>query len=164
MMKIGSAFTPALVVSMLALGLAGCSKKPAEPVATETASGLPDASSPETATMPASEPATLPTAIPTALQGRWGLVDADCTSTMGDAKGLVTIDADTLKFYESVAKLGTIRSGSPTALDGEFAFTGEGQSWKLDVSLSSADDGKTLIRKDTGPDAMPGTLTYTKCS
>lgn len=167
MMKIGNALlpklVPALAASALALGLAACSKEPAKPTDTPTAVAAPV----ETATTgdeAQGSAETIPTAIPAQLQGRWGLVDADCTSTMGDAKGLLTIDADTLKFYESVAKLGTIKSGSASALDGAFAFSGEGQSWNLDVALSSPDGGKTLIRKDTGPDAMPGTLTYTKCS
>ena len=31
--------------------------------------------------------------IPAAIQGRWGLTPADCTSTRGDAKGLLTIGA-----------------------------------------------------------------------
>jgi hypothetical protein len=168
MMKIGNALAPALTVSLLALGLAACSKEPAKPTAEETATTLPEpapgATAPSSgAGSASSEPAAVPSAIPAALQGRWGLVDADCTSTRGDAKGLLTVDADTLKFYESVAKLGTIKSGSATALEGEFAFTGEGQSWNLDVALRSPDGGKTLVRKDTGPDAMPGTLTYAKC-
>jgi hypothetical protein len=154
MRKIGRVLVPALTASVLALALAACSKEPAKP--TESATQVPEPA-------PTATTAAIPTAIPAQLQGRWGLVDADCTSTLGDAKGLLTVDADTLKFYESVAKLGTIRSGSASALDGEFAFSGEGQSWKLDVALSSPDGGKTLIRKDTGPDAMPGTLTYTKC-
>ncbi|WP_334185379.1 hypothetical protein [Novosphingobium sp.] len=161
MMKISNVLAPAVTVLLLALGLAACSKEPAKPSAEETASPLPEASA--TASVAASEPGGIPTSIPAALRGRWGLVDADCTSTRGDAKGLLTIDADTLKFYESVAKLGVIKSGSATAIEGDFAFSGEGQSWNLDVSLRSPDGGKTLVRKDTGPDAMPGTLTYAKC-
>lgn len=160
MMKVGKALGSAVVVSMLALGLAACSKEPASPTEQSTETTVPEAS----ATAPAAnEPTAVPTAIPAVLQGRWGIVDADCTSTKGDAKGLLTIDADSLTFYESAATLGTIRSGSSTALKADFAFTGEGQSWNLDVALSSPDDGKTLIRKDTGPDAAPGTLTYKKC-
>lgn len=160
MMKIGKALGSAAAVSMLALGLMACSKEPAAPSEPPTENTLPQPS----ATAPAAtEPTVVPTAIPAVLQGRWGIVDADCTSTQGDAKGLLTIDADSLKFYESAATLGRIRSGSSTALKADFAFTGEGQSWNLDVALSSPDEGKTLIRKDTGPDAAPGTLTYKKC-
>ena len=158
MMKIGKAFGSTVVVSIFALALAACSKEPAGPTEQPTEEALP-----EPAASVATEPAAVPTAIPAVLQGRWGIVDADCTSTRGDAKGLLTIDADTLKFYESAATLGAIQSGSASALKASFAFTGEGQSWNLDVALSSPDGGKTLIRKDTGPDAAPGTLTYKKC-
>src|SRR6188472_2988303 len=41
--------------------------------------------------------------IPAALQGRWGLTPADCTSALGDAKGLLVINANELRFYESRA-------------------------------------------------------------
>ncbi len=45
-----------------------------------------------------------PGKIPASLHGRWGMTPADCTSTRGDAKGLLIVSADGLKFYESVAK------------------------------------------------------------
>src|SRR5687768_11553061 len=41
--------------------------------------------------------------IPAALHGRWGMSPADCTSTRGDAKGLLVVSADGLRFYESRA-------------------------------------------------------------
>ena len=44
------------------------------------------------------------TAIPASLHGRWGLTPADCTSTRGDAKGLLIVSADGLKFYESLGQ------------------------------------------------------------
>ena len=34
------------------------------------------------------------TVIPAAFHGRWGMVPADCTSTRGDNKGLITVDAE----------------------------------------------------------------------
>ncbi|MEO5586654.1 MAG: hypothetical protein ABIQ81_03065 [Novosphingobium sp.] len=102
--------------------------------------------------------------IPLAVQGRWGLVPADCTSTAGDNKGLVTIDATTLKFYESRATLGAIKDVEDDGIEATFAFTGEGQNWTLDVNLDVEDGGKTLIRKETGRDASPGPLKYTRCA
>src|SRR3569623_2124157 len=42
-------------------------------------------------------------AIPAALQGRWGLAPGDCTSALGDAKGLLVINSRELRFYESRA-------------------------------------------------------------
>ena len=41
-----------------------------------------------------------------ALQGNWGMVPADCTSTRGDNKGLLRITATTLQFYESLGAAG----------------------------------------------------------
>ena len=101
--------------------------------------------------------------IPSVLRGRWGLVPADCTSTKGDAKGLLTVGAEQLKFYESVAELGAVKAHDADMVTGAFQFTGEGQTWILDVTLATPDGGKTLVRKDTGPDAAPEPLTYTKC-
>lgn len=113
----------------------------------------------------ASAPATpAANAIPAALQGRWGLVPADCTSTKGDNKGLVTIDATSLKFYESRARLGTIKDIDDDGIEATFAFAGEGQTWTLDVDLEVEDGGKTLIRKEKGQDASPQPLKYTRCT
>ena len=164
----------ATCAAVLLATLAGCSREP-EPSApaNEAASQAPrdetgpgDAATPPTAAgeTQAAADGGRANAIPPALRGRWGLVAADCTSTAGDAKGLLTIGADQLEFYESVARLERVRSAAAEAVDGTFAFTGEGQSWTLDVSLRSPDGGRTLVRKDTGPDAMPAPLTYTRCS
>src|SRR6478736_2899433 len=37
--------------------------------------------------------------IPEQYRGRWGQVPADCSSTKGDAKGLITIGDKTIRFY-----------------------------------------------------------------
>ena len=60
--------------------------------------------------------------------------------------------------------LGKIKEADEDDIDATYAFTGEGQSWTLDVDLDLEDDGKTLIRKDTGKDAMPNPLKYTRCA
>lgn len=102
--------------------------------------------------------------IPETIRGRWGLVPADCTSTRGDAKGLLVVSADQLRFYESVAKLGEIKEAGESRIRGTFDYSGEGQSWTNDVVLDVQDDGKTMIRRDYGKDAMPGPLKYTRCT
>ena len=151
---------PAVLV-LAALGLTACEKAQTPTVEpTDTPSAAATALAPS----PAATSAAAVTTIPRAMHGRWGLVPADCTSTLGDAKGLLTIDATTLKFYESVAKLGKIKEADEDDIDATYAFTGEGQSWTLDVDLDLEDDGKTLIRKDTGKDAMPNPLKYTRCA
>ena len=109
-------------------------------------------------------PAEAEKSIPLALRGRWGSVAADCTSTRGDAKGLITISADSLRYYESVAKLGTVTERSDTSLAAGFAFSGEGMEWQRDMTLKLQDGGKALVIQEFGADAVPGPLTYRHCS
>ncbi|MBA2919918.1 hypothetical protein GON01_07615 [Sphingomonas sp. MAH-20] len=94
------------------------------------------------------------------MQGRWGLVPADCTSTRGDAKGLLTITGDTLQFYESRAKLAKIVGNWPEKLKAEFAFTGEGQSWTRTETLSLTNSSNTLVRED---EELAQPLRYSRC-
>lgn len=99
-------------------------------------------------------------AIPESMRGRWGLVSADCTSTRGDAKGLLTVTGDTLQFYESRAKLTKIVGNWPEKLKAEFAFTGEGQNWTRTETLSLTNSSNTLVREDK---ELPKPLRYTRC-
>lgn len=159
------------VILMLgaALALAGCSERKSGEEQTE---GSEPANIPTTAgtDAPSAGPAPIASqvpvadAIPEALRGRWGLVPADCTSTHGDAKGLMEVTAKTLTFYESRARLAKVRSGSADSIRADFSFSGEGQDWTLDVELRSWDGGNKLIREDRGPEALPGPLTYTRCA
>jgi hypothetical protein len=105
-----------------------------------------------------------PTEIPATLRGRWGLVPGDCTSTRGDAKGLLTITADKLEFYESVGTLDTIMEAEPARIRATFDFEGEGMTWEREAVLDVEDDGATLIRREYGEDAAPGPFRYTKCN
>ena len=102
--------------------------------------------------------------IPAALRGRWGLVPADCTSTRGDAKGLIAVDAETIKFYESRATLGTVKEVRESRVLASFNFTGEGQEWTVDEELDLQGDGQVLVRTEHGLGAMAGPLRYTKCA
>ncbi len=101
--------------------------------------------------------------IPAAMQGRWGLVAADCTTTNGDEKGLMIVNSDTLKFYESRGMLAKIAERSATRLRANFAYSGEGMEWKSDVSLDLQDGGNALIKRETGADAGPSTVKYARC-
>ena len=101
--------------------------------------------------------------IPAALQGRWGLVPADCTSTRGDAKGLIEIDGESITFYESRAVLEEVETSQPTMIAARFAFTGEGQEWTRDMTWRLSDDRSQLVRSETGADALAEPLTYMKC-
>lgn len=101
--------------------------------------------------------------IPAPIRGRWGLVQADCVSTHGDAKGLLEISANELVFYESRGKLTTLREREPTRIIGDFAFSGEGLNWQRRILLEVQDGGQALIRRDYGGDDVSGQFHYTRC-
>ncbi len=148
--------------------LAACSDggEPA-PTASESSAAAGPAASPSIDLPPTATPSPTSTVaateIPTTIRGRWGMVPADCTSTRGDAKGLLTIDATSLKFYESVAKLTAVTESGQTRLRGKFAFSGEGMNWTLDQMLEVQASGKTLIRREYGSDAASGPFKYSRC-
>lgn len=97
--------------------------------------------------------------IPAFLHGRWGMTPADCTSTRGDAKGLLIVSATGLQFYESRAvPVGNV-GGSEDSFTADFAFTGEGQSWTGFETLEIQD--RRLVRTTSRPMAS---YTYAKCS
>ncbi|WP_140869359.1 hypothetical protein [Sphingomonas oligophenolica] len=98
--------------------------------------------------------------IPAAFQGRWGMVPADCDPKRDDNKGLMTITADRLSFYESRATIGSLQQVTPTKIQGLLSYSGEGQTWKKATSLTLQDAGKTLVREETDPVSAD---TYSKC-
>ena len=95
--------------------------------------------------------------IPALYQGRWGLAPGDCTSTRGDAKGLMTIGDTSIRFYESTATLTERRPAKATSFSGLFAFRGEGQSWEKVMTFTRA--GDMLERADP-----EGKFTYRRCA
>lgn len=101
--------------------------------------------------------------IPEVLRGRWGLVAADCEPGRADAKGLLVISADQLRFYESVGTLGAATERTPDRLRADFAFTGEGMTWNRDMLLEAQDGGKALVRQEFDADAAPEPLRYMRC-
>ena len=100
------------------------------------------------------------TMIPAAFHGRWGMGEGDCTSTRGDAKGLITVAGDAITFYESRARLTRVTQDAPENFTGEFAFTGEGQTWAKAQNLKLTGSSNTLIRTDTEPSAS---FSYQRC-
>ena len=104
-------------------------------------------------------PATL--LIPAAFHGRWGMVPADCTSTRGDAKGLIIVDGDSIKFFESRGKLTKVTLNAPENFTGTFAFTGEGQSWTNSQNLKLTNSSNTLIRSETD---VAQSYSYKRCA
>ncbi len=113
---------------------------------------------------PAEPPVQVGLGIPASMHGRWGLVPEDCTSTRGDAKGLITVDAGEIRFYESVGQVDTATTRTDSTFRAQFAFTGEGMQWTRDMQLALGDGGQTLVRSEFGEDALAEPLTYTKCA
>ena len=95
---------------------------------------------------------------PRALQGRWGMVPEDCTSTRGDAKGLLTIGESDMRFYESRAVPTANVETSENSISADFSFVGEGMSWTKFESLQLR-EGK-LVRTVSSPMAS---FTYARC-
>lgn len=103
------------------------------------------------------EPAPPPAAlIPAQYRGRWGMVAADCQPGRSDAKGLITIGDQSIRFYESTAMLKEQRPAIATSFSGLFGFTGEGQSWEKVMTLTRT--GDTLKRGEP-----EGNFTYKRC-
>jgi hypothetical protein len=148
--------------------LAGCSGEAPTPEATSTYSEAAPVVAEASATPAVAAPESPPLrTIPAAFHGRWGLVPADCTSTRGDAKGLITVTADAIRFYESVARPAALTVVSERRLDGNYAASGEGQTWTLLQRLELGADGKTLTRTVDEGDSAPAPggdrFVYTRC-
>ena len=103
--------------------------------------------------------------IPADFQGRWGLTQEDCTSTRGDAKGLIEVTEEAIRFYESRGTLDKIAEGAerPGVFRATFAFSGEGETWSREMQLAVSDDGSELVRSEFGEGAIAEPLTYAKC-
>lgn len=99
-------------------------------------------------------------AIPAAFHGRWGLVPDDCDPARADGKGLVTIAADRLSFYESRAIPSAIMQTGPQRITATLAYTGEGQRWTKPSVLAIEDAGRTLVIDQQDP---PSALRYQRC-
>lgn len=156
-------FPPA---TFAALAVAACNQTNApapEPSGSEAPLASPAAPAPTASSTPTVVDTQRVTQIPTAVQGRWGLVSNDCDPTRSDAKGLLSIDPDTLTFYESRAKLGQVKEIDESRIRASFEFSGEGMTWSRDEVLDAQDGGKTLIRREYGEDAATGPMRYTRC-
>ena len=149
------------------LTVAACGgSDPVDDKASRTA-GLPNinatapsaAGEPHVDTQPAKAVPASATKIPGALQGRWGLTPGDCMPGRSDTKGLMVVTADDLRFYESRAVPGADVVSDGDSISGNFAFTGEGQSWTKYEALAIRK--AVLTRTETKPSAS---FSYAKCS
>ena len=155
-------FSLALVLAVVACG----NKDPVDDKAKNTV-GLPDLKvpapspigEPHKGTEPAKPLPAPAVTIPAALHGRWGLTPADCMPRRGDAKGMLVVSPGDLKFYESRAVPAADIETDASSIAGDFAFTGEGQSWTRYEALKL--DKRVLTRTETNPTAS---FSYAKCS
>jgi hypothetical protein len=159
---------PTLSALALAAAVAGCAKQdPVDAKAEAVGAALPDINAtaptstgePHVATTPArSLPAPTAT-IPAALRGSWGLAPVDCMPGRRDAKGLLVIGPQELRFFRSRAVPSTDVDSDSQSIIGNFAFNGEGRSWTKYEALKI--DKQTLVRTEMNPTAS---FTYAKCS
>lgn len=150
----------------LVLSVVACAKNdPVDDKAPNTA-GLPDlkvsapsaAGEPHRQTEPA-KPLPVPaTKIPVALQGRWTLTPGACASSNASAKGLLVISERDLSFNESRAVPANDAEADGNSISGNFAFTGQGQSWTRYEALKL--DKNRLVRTEANPSAS---FSYAKC-
>ncbi len=149
------------IILMATAGLAACGA-PADEAAVpgNGAAATPAATAPS----PADPPVQVGLGIPASMHGRWGLVPGDCTSTRGDAKGLIEVTAGDIRFYESVGQVDAASVRTDSTFRARFAFTGEGMQWTRDMQLALGDGGQSLERSEFGQDAIAEPLTYTKCA
>ena len=96
---------------------------------------------------------------PTAFLGRWSMVTADCRGDAA-AKGLMTIDAKTVRLYEARGVTPGLKVQSPTKVSGTFDFDGEGQRWRNEQTFELAQGGTSLVRTEGGSGSS---FTYQKC-
>lgn len=167
------------VTPLMALALCACSKQESAPspegsgsdaamvpgsgAHSEAAPAASGSAGPDTSVSSPVIEGPLEKSIPEPARGRWGLVPADCTTTRGDDKGLMTIAESRIKFYESIAVLDTVKERTATRIRATYAYEGEGMTWKRDTLLDVQDGGKTLILREYGDDAPAGPRRYTRC-
>ncbi len=98
---------------------------------------------------------------PAGFDGRWGVLDSDCTSPVrGASEMYVEIAGDTLKFHDRVGTVSEMTAKSAEKVTTKIDFTGRGETWYRRTNWFLEDDGKSLVRADTNPVV---TMTYSRC-
>ncbi len=103
---------------------------------------------------PKRTPDRLP-AIPDPFRGDWAAGGTDC-GPLSD--GRLTVAADELRFYESVARPTYILREDDQAIALELAFSGEGESWTETTTLRILPDGRLSRRDPNGTEVL-----YSRC-
>ncbi|PCG15342.1 MAG: hypothetical protein DI530_12750 [Sphingomonas sp.] len=87
-------------------------------------------------------------ALPADYQGYWGVTPDDCELANTAATGRINIDADTIRFHESKARVQSIALRDPYALSAELRFSGEGAGWTRRNDFRLENGGTMLVRQD----------------
>lgn len=161
-----------LVLPLIAapLALAACSKPSSEPSEAATPSLAPMVSESEAMAPPvapgASASASAPAAdgvFPVAMRGKWGINAADCDPSRGDDKGAITVGEKSVRFYESVGQIASVKDIDRGMLRAVFDYEGEGMKWQREASYKLEDGGKTLVLTEFGEDAPQGPRRHSRC-
>ena len=97
-------------------------------------------------------------AFPTEFLGYWGAGDNDCELANTAATGRINIDADTIRFYQSRARVQRMDRRSPQEVAVDLRFSGQGQSFYAREVYRLDAGGTMLVR--TSPTA---TQRYRRC-
>ena len=99
-------------------------------------------------------------ALPTAFQGYWGMTPADCDLANAAATGRIDVEGDTIRFYESKARVAKLIAGDDPSVVADLTFTGEGQHWTRRTEFALGAGGTRLLRREQG---QANTITYQRC-
>ena len=103
-------------------------------------------------------------AFPTPFGGYWGATPNDCELANYAATGRIDIDNDTIRFFESKARVQTMTVRSPTQVDTLLRFSGDGQNWQRPTRFTLEQGGTTLVRAEPGDGGRaPLTVRYKRC-
>jgi len=157
---------PRFIPAVALLLAAGCSREPAPGDEGRAAIPAPTVSANEAPAAAGADPLTPGAAtlreIPERFRGRWALGVVDCDPAKADvAKGLMVVEAGRLVFYEARGVPSRIAADGPDRLRLSLDYSGEGQTWAHDATLTLSRDGRTLTRDE--PQADTGTETYARC-
>lgn len=110
---------------------------------------------------PAPATAARDRALPTAFQGYWGATPNDCELANTEARGRIEIDTDTIRLWETKARVERLVTSSPYRVVADLSLSGPDARWKARSTLALEAGGTTLIRTDAGERAV--TVRYQKC-
>lgn len=93
--------------------------------------------------------------IPAAFHGRWTAQGTRCDEL---SDGGLTVTADNLRFYESVARVDAVEPLPGGGVRARLAFSGEGERWTRDVQITAPGKNKLRIVQEGSPGD------YSRCS